>query len=263
MKQILKLLGLLFMFDNFRSAMASSIFPVAKTSKEVLNILEKIPQNSIIFVDVDDTIFTPVSKTFRRAPHNRLIDDIKDNKNKYKNYEEIVSNWRLQRKIMLTDSYWPLALAELKKKYRVYALTKMDIGKFGNIESMEKWRYSELESLGIEFSYNDLIPQEPINNASFYKGIFITGLNSKSQTILHYLQYLKADTLVMIDDKKEHLKDIKQFCKKIGVKFVGIIFNGLENFEDIPNADIFSIQKKHLIEHAKWLEDEEAELKLQ
>lgn len=259
MKTIFKLLGVVFMLYNFQLTQAESLLSVAKTSNEILNHVKNIPKKSIIFVDIDDTIITPVSKTFRRPPYNKLIDDIKRDKNKYKNYEEIVSNWRLQRKAMLIDSDWPSTLLELKKQYRVYGLTKMDSGKFGNIESMEEWRYDELKSLGIEFSYGGTIPQESINNASFYKGLFITGSNSKSQTILQYLQHLNADVFVMIDDREEHLEDIKQFCEKNSIKFIGILFKRLENFKDAPDYDISLLQKRYLIEHAKWLEDEEAE----
>ena len=121
---------------------------------------------------------TPISKTFRKLPYNKLIDDIKKDKNKYKNYEEIISNWRLQRRVMLIDSDWSDILLALKKQYRVYGLTKMDTGKCGNIHSMEEWRYNELQSLGITFSDDHTIPQGSINDASFYKGLFITGTNS-------------------------------------------------------------------------------------
>lgn len=247
------------MLSDSQLAQTNGTFPTAKNSIEVLNYLQDISKNSIIFVDIDDTIITPVSKTFRRAPHNKLIADIKKNKIRYKNFEEIVSNWRLQRKVMLTDSDWSHTILQLKQKHRVYALTKMDTGKFGNIESIEQWRYAELKSLGIEFSDDNIVPQVSRNRASFYKGLFMTGYNSKSQTIAHYLQYLKMDTVVIIDDKEENLKDIRKFCKKYSMHFIGILFNGLENFTDVPHPDVVHFQKQYLIQHARWLEDEEAQ----
>lgn len=235
-------------------------FPIVENSSDIFNHLQDISKNAIIFIDIDDTIITPVSKTFRRTPHNKLIADIKQNKHLYSNFEEIVSNWRLSRKIMLTDSKWPETLLTLKKLYKVYALTKMDTGKFGNIESIEEWRYTELKSLGIEFSLDNGIPQESRHDASFYKGLFITGANSKSQTLAHYLQHLKMDTVVLVDDKIENLKDLQQFCVKYSMQFIGILFNGLENFKDFPHPDVVSLQKQYLIEHARWLEDNDAEL---
>jgi len=81
-------------------------FETADSAAKVYDlIIKNAPANTLIsiFLDVDDTIIIPKSKTFRAAPYNQMIDRIKDNKSNYDNYEEIVSNWRLQRKVMLID----------------------------------------------------------------------------------------------------------------------------------------------------------------
>jgi hypothetical protein len=248
------------MSSSAESIEAKSEFIIVKTVGEIISSLSEVTETTTIFIDIDDTVITPVSKTFRKPPYNTLIDDIKKDKNNYSNYETIVSNWRLQRKIMLIDNNWPQLLSKLKEKFKVYALTKMDTGKFGNILSMQEWRYNELKSLGIEFSYDLSIPEESIDSALFYRGVFMTGPNSKSQTISHYLSYLNTDSIVMIDDREDHLQDIKQFCKKKSIKFLGLLFKGLENFQDNPEPSIALFQKEYLIEHAKWLEDEDAEI---
>ncbi len=250
------------MSSDFQASEVKFRFIEAKTASEVAAGLHGIPQNAIIFIDIDDTIITPVSKTFRRAPYNKLIDAIKKNKEQYQNYEEIISNWRLQRKVMLIDENWPTILQQLKEKFAVYGLTKIDIGKFGNIDSMEKWRYQELESLGIQFSNQLDLSDNTVNGAAFYKGIFMTGVNSKSQTLLHYLQYLKTDTIVMLDDRVEYLEDIGLFCEKNAMQFVGILFRGLEQFCDTQDPSVALFQKEFLIKHAEWLEDEEASSRL-
>jgi hypothetical protein len=51
-----------------------SSFLKVKTAAEVLNCLREVPEEARIFVDIDDTVITPVSKTFRMAPFNKLID---------------------------------------------------------------------------------------------------------------------------------------------------------------------------------------------
>ena len=223
-----------------------------------MNALSNLPENAIIFLDIDDTIITPVSKTFRKPPYNNLIDEIKKNQDKYPNYAEIVSNWRLQRQVRLTDESWPLLLAQLQEKFAVYGLTKIDIGTFGNIKSMEKWRYQELKSLGIEFSNRFNIPEGVINGAAFYKSLLMTGVNSKSETICHYSRYLKTNTMVLLDDKQAFLEDVQEFCEKNAIQFVGILFKGLDKFCDEPDPAIALFQKEHLIQYAEWLEDDTA-----
>jgi hypothetical protein len=135
----------------------------------------------------------------------------------------------------------------------------MDTGRFGNIKSVEDWRYKELKSLGITFSSNTKIPNSTVNDAVFYNGLFLTGKNSKSQTILNYIQYLDAETIVLIDDREEHLEDLRKFCENKSIQFIGILFSGLENFKDRPNDNVVQFQKQHLIKNAQWLEDAEAE----
>lgn len=255
-----KILGLILMLSISPIAQAETRFLQAKTASEVREHLRKTEQSTIVFIDIDDTIITPVAKIFRRAPYNKLIDDIKQHKEQYPNYEEIISNWRLQRKIMLIDNDWPQLLSQLKQHTAVYGLTKMDIGKIGNIPSMEEWRNLELTALDITFSNNPAIPEGKANNgASFSNGLFMTGSNSKSQTIAQYWPYLKADGIVMIDDRLEHLQDIAQFCAQNSIDFTGILFNGLEALPEIPDPAVAHLQKHHLIEHAQWLEDAEAE----
>lgn len=238
---------------------AAGAFLEARTAEEVFEHVQGLSGSVQMFVDIDDTVQTPASKTFRKPPTNQMIDEIKKNKGDYPNYPEIVGNWRLQRKPMLVDSKWPEVLSKLKELFPVYGLTKMDTGVFGNIPSMEEWRYIELKSLGIEFSKSSTIPEGVIEGASFHKGIFITGPNSKSGTLAHYKDYLgEMTTLVMVDDREEHLRDLEQFCVQNGIQFVGILFKGLESLEGEANPAIAAFQKEHLITHAEWLEDDAA-----
>jgi len=262
-------LSVLLVVGLTNSAMAggSSMFIKAKTAVDVQKHLENLPCETVVFVDVDDTIITPVSKTFHSAPYNKLIDEIKKNKERYPNFQEIVSNWRLQRKVMLLDDEWPRVLESLKEKFPVYGLTKMDAGTFGSIPSMEEWRYSELKSLGIQFSENTVFQEK--NDAekaekgpSFFKGIFITGACSKGDTLERHVISLKGRTIVMIDDRKEHLEDIARFCERYNLQFIGILFCGLENFQEKQDPHVFELQKKTLLEQSAWLEDEDAEAKL-
>lgn len=241
----------------------------AYSAQEIQEHLESLPQDSVIFVDIDDTIITPSSKAFRSPPSNtinggikNIIDEIKSHKEKYPNYQDIISNWRLRRKVVLLDDHWPTLTNQLKERHFIYGLTKMDVGKFGLIPSIEEWRYKELESLGVQFSQNDLLPSDILDGASFFKGIFFTGENSKSQTIGYYLSVLKPLTIVMIDDRFEHLKDIQFFCKQQGINFWGIHYKGLEKLTDLPNPNVVNFQKEYLIRNMQWLEDDEAELQM-
>ncbi|WP_347938644.1 DUF2608 domain-containing protein [Rickettsia oklahomensis] len=224
-------------------------------------IMKNTSSNTLIFLDIDDTIMTPKSKTFRAAPYNQMIDRIKDNKSNYDHYEEIVSNWRLQRKVILIDEEWVEVLNNLKENYPVYGLTQMNTGEFGNILSMQDWRYKELKEFGIEFcdseklvAYNSGQKDE----AMFYKGIFMTGNHSKSGTLSKFSDELNARFIVFVDNCMKHIEDVGSYCKKHNISFLGILFEGLKNLKGTPDRTLAEFQETYLIENAKWLEDEEA-----
>lgn len=224
---------------------------------EIISKIDNLSSEAIIFIDVDDTIITPKSSSFRVGEKElNLIDEIKRDKKLYSNYEEIISNWRLKREVILVDSNWPEAISNLKKQYKVFALTKMDSGRFGNIKSMEEWRYGELKDLGIEFSKIEEVADKAA--PSHYKGIFMTGPYLKSKTIDKYLPILKPSSIVFIDDKYEYLKDVSDFCEQRKIPFMGILYRGVDKIPGHLDPEIKKIQLQYLINEAKWLEDKEA-----
>ena len=253
------------MLLNLTNSKNTSKLLIARTALEVETFITNLPSKPLVFLDIDDTIITPISKTFRTEPYWKLIDDIKKNKDHYPDYVTIVSRWRLQRKIQLIDPQWPEVLNRLTSKFRIFGLTKMDTGKFGDILSMEEWRWSELQKLGIEFSSHPQI--EPLylsgkNQHSpppiFHKGIFMTGSASKGEVLGLYTSLTLTDTLVMVDDRTEYLEDVEAFCQKESIQFVGILFKGVEGLPGKQKASVAEFQKDYLIQHKTWLEDEEA-----
>lgn len=243
----------------------------ANMTKEIIEILQskKLPPQTIFFIDIDDTIITPVSKAFRLGAIHNLIDKIKKHKESHPNYEKLLSNWRLQRKVMLIDPKWPEVLGSLKKSFSVYGLTKMDTGRFGNIESVEDWRYRELLNMGIKFTQNSptggKIPQYlqeelwQTNTPCFYHGIFLTGSGSKVDVLSLYKDILNISSIVLIDDREEHLNAVEEFCLNHKIEYKGIRFTGAQHVTPLPDLDVVEFQEEYLLKHMIWLEDDIAE----
>jgi hypothetical protein len=249
-------------------------FQNKRSAKEVWKCLQGLSEQSIIFFDIDDTLIKPASRTFNGLPYNQLINNIKANVDHMANAPKIISQWRLQRKTVLMDPDWPMVIEALKKNHLVYGLTKMEVGCFGDIDSMEQWRYQELRFLGLEFS--DLVPDGfsqdlkdsdfgilcpfSLHNQgpTFHQGIFMTGKHSKSQTIELFFHALPVP-IILIDDQESHLKDCAQLCWKRSWKFQGILFKGLEQWIPWGNSLVPDLQKKYLMEQLVWLEDVQAQ----
>lgn len=231
------------------------------TLGEVGAQLDKAKKDALIFVDVDDTLITPKSKIFRStSPYRFIIDEIKRNQKDLKNFEFILSHWRLQRESILVSEAWPEFINALKKKFPVYALTKMDVGILGAIPSMEEWRYQELAQKGIIFSLTHEYEQHFGQQVpTFYKGIFMTGAYKKSDVVRQVLAINPSSEVILVDDREEYVSDVGGECQRQGIPFRGILFKGVELLKGQPNVQVAEFQKRYLLEKAQWLEDEIAE----
>ncbi|EER21854.1 hypothetical protein REIS_1035 [Rickettsia endosymbiont of Ixodes scapularis] len=53
-------------------------FETADSATKIYDlIIKNAPIDAYIFLDVDDTIITPKSKTFKKPPYNQIIDRIR------------------------------------------------------------------------------------------------------------------------------------------------------------------------------------------
>jgi hypothetical protein len=80
---------------------------------------------------VDDTLITPQSLMFRTQGNPDFIDNLKKRSTELPNFIDILSNWRLQRKVMLVDDKWPHYIEmAVNNGAPVFGLTKMNTGPF-------------------------------------------------------------------------------------------------------------------------------------
>ncbi len=195
---------------------------VIKSVSELKNIINDFQDSSVLLLlDVDDTIIRPKNNYNKQIDKFQGLHSQSNEKEEREHYEHLISAWRLEREVILTDHDWPEFIKNLSKS--VFALTKMDVGKFGLIESMEEWRYKELQSLDIKFTHHSPIDgidyDQPIHlnihDATFFKGIFYTGNASKGAIVKKLLQHQQYDLVVFVDDNIEQLRDVQAACNRI------------------------------------------------
>lgn len=243
-------------------------FVEAMTVQEVKSYLSALEPRAVIFLDVDDTLITPISKVFRaHSPYRMLIDELKKERDQIPCFERILSRWRLQRQVQLISEDWLWFIKNFKTQFPLYALTKMESGPLGDILSMEEWRYAELSSKGMEFTpiyggkEKEILLSSPSMpyEGTFYKGIFSTGSFNKSEIVRAYLQKENPTQVVLVDDRLEQLQDVSEECSRRSVPFIGVHFKGHELISGIPDPSLAEFQKNYLLNNHEWLEDEEAE----
>jgi hypothetical protein len=241
-----------------------------RSIQEISSLIKKASPSSLLLLDVDDTLITPVSSSFRPQKDGslNLIDQLKNRKEKIKDFHLILGHWRLQRKVMLVESIWPQTLRFLlEKDVPVIGLTKMDTGSFGPIQSMEEWRLKELSQLELFFTraINGIssmrlnISQEKYS--AFKEGILFTGPFSKGETLSDFLKHtnFQPKEIFFIDDRRDYIKDVQQTVEGLGYDFKGIHYRATENLPGQTNPNIVKIQQHYLLNHQKWLEDDQVQ----
>ena len=225
--------------------------------------LDQLQPGDWFIVDVDDTLITPQAMMFRpSSPFCTIIDDLK--KDAPSNLAEIVSTWRLNRKIMLVEQEWITIFEMLKSKgVTVIALTSMHTGTFGKISSMEHWRANELKSFGLTFSayapdtVEILIDAE--QPATLYQGILFTGPHAKSDVLKRFLaKYGLPSKILFFDDRLPQIELLEELCKDINIPYKGYHYQAVAKLPYSSATDYGAIQTKALVNGCEWLEDEDA-----
>ncbi len=226
------------------------------------------PETLVIF-DVDETLIQPLD-AYLINEHTPKAEEFK--KHLFRKHPE-VKDWNELTSLMLQQAQRPLLepiivekIQELKRRnVLVIACTGMNIGSYGRFQSLEKWRYTHLKSLGFEGNYENLVLR--LNgfkrNPGFYKGILSTDLESKGPAVGAFLDQigLHPQKIVMFDDTLEGaLLSVQKECEKRGILFQGYQYKG---FKEKPwNESLIQFQAKHLIQYKKWLSDKEGDKRL-
>lgn len=244
-----------------------------KSVTEAQSVLNSANKSTLVLFDVDDTLITPRSTSFRFQGNGILnpIDKLKVKKNHIQNFEELLGEWRLQRQVMLVEEHWPKVLERLKmQEAHVFGFTKMDTGKFGPILSMEDWRLSELRQYDLTFT-KEVLGESFVrfwHEGSFYacfkEGIIFTSILNKRQALQYFLEHspLQIDKIIFMDDRLEFVQEVESFVQSLSLKFHGFYYRGIESLEGKANPEIIELQTQKLLEQHQWLEDEEAHMLL-
>lgn len=196
------------------------------TTREIRENLVDVKGRVLYLFDIDNTIITTKSNFGEKIDK---LKSIKETHSQREYIDDLISSWRLTREVVLTDSEWPSFLQSIDSPY---ALTKMDVGRFSKIDSMENWRNNELDKLNIQFTrvypIDGEIYSRPkeigIENATFFNGIFYVGNASKGAIVQEILTYNKYDHIVFVDDRIDQLEDVGRSCRALDIKYLPMQF---------------------------------------
>ena len=216
--------------------------------RDIKSYVEQLDHNNLVIFDIDYVLIIPSDNdTISRSPYRKkLWRSIKSRISKERSCFLISiiimqTNWvLLDKSVMDTIDYLT------QQKIPTIALTSINTGRFGVIESMEDLRIKELESVGIDFSKLTPIKETiKLDNLKtehgipmLKKGIILTAELDKGIVLKDILQksnyYPKK--IIFIDDKIQNLYSVQNVCNMLKIPFQGFHYTAIK-YLPTPNVN--------------------------
>lgn len=265
MSNKLKIFVCLFIIFTNVISKAELITTYSVNSSTVQKIEEWIDKDTIIFIELDDTLVMPNSKmfSFDSNPYRIFLSNLISLGEKSPVYTRAVANWFGQRKVKLVEEGWVDFISRARAKgAKIYGICSMPI----YLINIEEKRLRELKDLGVIFdskinnSEELVIKREFPWFAKFYKGIIFNGPYTKHETILELFKVanLAPKKLITFANIKYEIKFIDKALRRFNMYFKSVLYLGSREVTGRPDEELVKFQQRELIEKGKWYEDEEA-----
>ncbi len=263
-----KLLYVLIIFLSFlvQPAQAKIEHTFSITSSTTKTLEDWVDKNTIVFIELDDTLMMPKSLmfSFDRNPYRMFINNLVSVGEKSPIFHQAVAVWYGQRKVKLVEDGWPDLIKKMQAKgAKVYGICKMPI----NLTNIENKRLQELKELGVTLttSVNEsediMVKKEQPWVSRFYKGILFTGPYSKMHAIMELFRVtnnIPKKLLIFLSINYE-VKEVDTALRVFNMEYFIVEYLAAQQIVGRPNKEVAKFQQKQLIEAGVWLEDDAAE----
>ena len=248
--------------------------------------IKNLDENSLVIFDVDQTLF--VSEGHRDNFANKkaqaiwrpLFDKLrrctKAEGNNYLRHEMFFNS----KRIPLDENIASIIETIKESKAKVIALTMAATGEIDSFGRLEILRFTDLKSLGIDFSntfkeFQDLklfelyyhgesseskddphFSRHPV----FYKGILLTAWYKKGEILRTFLDKVNwwPKKIIFIDDRLKYLKSVKKIAQERNIDFLGLEYRAAEVAPVDIEPKIAEFQMYYLMKDRKWISENEA-----
>jgi hypothetical protein len=253
----------------FANALVAEIIPIQKLLE--CSLLDNLNESDLVVFDVDDVLITPADVYLHTEFQEDLYAAILNVLAKAKTPDEVahifdrISLLYLLPERILVENDTPSLIKDLQAKgIKTIALTSCDTGKFGKVDSIQKWRIEHLLTFGIDFSSSFPIvepiwfPLSPYKKpALFENGILFSKGYKKSEVLLAFLNKydLKPARILFFDDLLENHEDLEEALNKEGIRFIGLHYLGAKTVPRQVDPAEMQQQIDYLIDQGVWLSE--------
>ncbi|ADE29810.1 DUF2608 domain-containing protein [Rickettsia prowazekii] len=263
-KVLLSLLCLVIAYAGY-----SQIIPTYSVdSVTIQNLLPNVDEDTLVLINIDNTIITPKSKLFRYQD-NAYINFTKylyslaaNNASVNKTIAKLI----VQRQMMLVESQWVDLINKMKNQGATVLGLQEITAPCNLIENYERWLYTILYGLNINFTrkvndkevfrFNPSDAEAPI----FYLGIIFTGNINKVNTLIEFLKIIPIPPkkIVIFANNKKDLENMDSYLSMVDIGYYGIEYFGWQMLPGSPDNQIAELQQSTFLNTGQWLEDDTA-----
>ncbi|AFC74040.1 DUF2608 domain-containing protein [Rickettsia montanensis] len=232
------------------------------------NLLPKIDADTLVLINIDNTIITPKSKLFRYQDNSyinftkHLYSLAADNASVNKTIAKLI----VQRQMMLVESKWVDLINKMKQQGATVLGLQEITAPCNLIENYERWLYTLLYRLNINFTnkvndkdvfrFNPSDAEAPI----FYLGIIFTGNINRVKALIEFLKIIpkQPKKIVIFANNKKDLENMDSYLSMVDIGYYGIEYLGWQMLPGSPDHQIAELQQSTFLNTGQWLEDDTA-----
>lgn len=221
---------------------SSSAIVQIESLEEISKQLEKLGDDSLLVLDVDEVLITSKDDFFQPVAEPYVLGLVKGAMENAKTAEErkrmeknLASSLVKTERVLVEQISLKLLDELYRKGVKVVALTSFPTGRFGSISQCEKWRVNQLKSFGFHFDrffpqfcrYEFLGVARPSMAAPLFQdGILFSRGYSKGDVLLAFLDILhwNPSKVVFVDDILENHEKMALSLAGRGIGFQGFLY---------------------------------------
>lgn len=251
--------------------------------------LASADQGTLVVFDMDDTLIEPEEKIFHLIYRNindfapSDTDFIKQLRHKFekiateKNDSEYLNKLTCavfaKTKFIPVEQQATTIVKDLQTRgIKVVALTASNAGRFIGIERMEKWRQSNLNQVGLDFSASFNVKEIIFDSLKkmfgfypvFYNGILCAAGNPKGKVLAAFFEKIgwKPKKVIFFDDGYHHCKSVSAEMMALSLPVQCFWYRAAYKRKIKLDHDVVKAQLDHWIEHEEFLNENEVREKM-
>lgn len=241
---------------------ANNISPIEEEFKNV-------NKSSLVIFDCDDVLTTVKVGMFK--PQNReILEHYVNNKkiSKSELYDKLRIVLTHEDNVVVNPLMIDLVKQLTEHSVRQLVLTAYSVKPTTYLPNPIQWRINQLNELGYRFEKLWPVFYFVLEDflckycPTFKDGILCCDIFPKSECLELFLKQIHwiPEKIVFIDDSLKNLVDVEAFCKREGIKYIGIQYLESQYIKSyIPFSEqLGKTQIDSLINRSVWLSDEEA-----